>query len=359
MRKESMEFLKRVLSVPAPSGYEAEFQKVWCDYVAPFADEIRTDSYGNAVAVLNPSGNPRVMLDGHCDEIAMMVKHIDDKGFIYVQQIGGIDTATLRTKRVAIHTERGIIRGVVGSTPSWLLKSAGAGEPKELKIHEVWIDIGAVDGKAAAARVSVGDPVTFIDEFEMLSDRVFAARACDDKLGVWLAAEALRLASQQKPKCAIFACSSVQEETGCWGAKMLGNTVKPDVAVVLEVTHATDVPGLDPKQFGVVKLGAGPTLSLGRENHPEVIKRLRSVAKAKKLDLQIETFSMLGSNNARELWTTQGGVPTVVIGVPDRYMHSTVETVDILDLEHTAELVAAFCLDLKKGERFKVRIGGR
>lgn len=358
MRKESLAFLKRVLSTPAPSGYEAEFQTMWCEYVAPFADEVRTDTYGNAVAILNPGGSPRVMVDGHCDEIALMVKHIDDRGFVYVQQIGGIDTQTLRTKRVAIHTAKGVIRGVVGSTPGWLLKMAGV-EPKELKIHDVWIDIGAADRKEAAARVAVGDPVTFIDEFEMLSERIFAARACDDKLGVWLAAEALRIASQHRPKCAIYACSSVQEETGCWGARMLASTVKPEVALVLEVTHATDVPGLDPKQFGVVKLGAGPTLSLGRENHPELIKRIRSVAKAKKIGLQIETFSMLGSTNARELWTSHGGIPTAVIGVPDRYMHSVVETVDIVDLENTAELVAAFCLDMKKGEEFKVRIGRR
>lgn len=360
MRKESLEFLKQVLSVASPSGSEARFQEVWCKYVSEFADEIRTDSYGNVIAVLNPKGSPQVMLDGHCDEICMMVKHIDDKGFLYLQPVGGLDMTTLRARRVAIHTEKGPIRGVVGSTPSWLLKKAhNDQELKEPKIHEVWIDIGAADAKEASSRVSVGDAVTFIDEFEMLSDRVFAARACDDKIGVWLAAEALRLASLQKPQCCIYACSSVQEETGCWGGKMLAGSLKPDVALVLEVTHATDSPGLDARQFGSVKLGHGPTVSIGRENHPEVVNRLRAVARKEKLELQIETFSMLGGTNAKEIWTAQGGIPAAVVAVPDRYMHSTVETVDLHDVENTAKLVAAFCMDLKRGETFKVRIKGQ
>lgn len=359
MRKESLEFLKEVLSVPSPGGCEAHFQEVWCKYVTPYADEIRTDSYGNAIAVLNPKGNPQVMLDGHCDEISMMIKHIDEKGFLYVQAVGGIDTTALRARRVTIHTAKGPIRGVIGAVPNWLQKKANNDqELKEPRIHELWIDIGACDARDAGRRVSVGDAVTFIDEFEMLSDRIFAARACDDKIGVWLAAEAMRLVSLHKPQCAVFACSSVQEETGCWGGKMLAGSLKPDVALVLEVTHATDSPGLDARQFGKVKLGEGPTVSIGRENHPEVVDRIRAVAAREKLPLQIETFSLVGGTNARELWTAQGGIPAAVIGVPDRYMHSTVETVDLLDVENTAKLVAAFCLDLKHGETFKVRIKG-
>ena len=360
MKKESLEFLKQVLSTPSPGGCEARFQEVWCKDVSAFADEVRTDSYGNAIAVLNPTGRPQVLLDGHCDEISMMIKHIDEKGFLYMQAVGGIDTTALRARRVTIHTQNGPIRGVIGSTPSWLLKKANNDqELKEPKIHELWIDIGAADGKAAGKRVAVGDAVTFIDEFEMLSDRIFAARACDDKIGVWLAAEAMRLASLQKPKCAIFASSSVQEETGCWGGKMLAGSLKPDVALVLEVTHATDSPGLDAKQFGSVKLGEGPTVSIGRENHQEVVNRIRAVAAREKLPLQVETFSLLGGTNAKEIWTAQGGIPAAVVAVPDRYMHSTVETVDLVDVENTAKLVAAFCLDLKKGETFKVTIKGR
>ena len=357
MRNESLEFLKTLLTTPSPGGYESRIQKVWCDYVRPFADEIRTNSYGNAVAVLNPGGRPRVMLDGHCDEIALMVKHIDDDGFLYVQPVGGIDPAALRTKRVDIHTAKGAVRGVFGSVPSWIRKADLEGkEDKSPKVHECWIDIGARDGKEAGRRVAVGDPVTFIDAFEMLSRHVAVARACDDRVGVWVAAEALRLAAQGSPTCAIHACSSVQEETGLHGARMTIETFKPDVALALEVTHATDMPGVDPKRYGVVKLGDGPTVSIGRENHPMVVRRLRKVAKAKKIPLQVETFSLIGGTDALAVWTRHGGVPSAVIGVPDRYMHSTIETVDLRDVDRAANLVAAFCRDLKATDRFTVKV---
>lgn len=357
MRTESMEFLKDLLNTASPGGYESAIQKRWCDYVRPFADEIHTDAYGNAIAVVNPKGRPRVLLDGHCDEIALMVKHIDDRGFLYFQPVGGIDASQLRAKRVNIHTEKGIVRGVVGATPGWLLGRIQEGkDQKAPKVHECWIDIGARDGKDAQRRVAVGDPITFGDEFEMLNRNVAVARACDDRIGVWLAAEALRLAAAGKPRCAIYACSSVQEETGCHGAQMVVDRFPPDVALALEVTHATDSPGLDPTQFGKVVLGGGPTVSIGRENHPVVVKRLRKIARAKKIPLQVETFSLLGGTNARVFWVAKGGIPSAVIGVPDRYMHSTVEMVDLRDVEHTAALVAAFCLDLKSGEAFRVEV---
>ena len=354
MRKESLEFLQQLLSTPTPSGYEAAGQRIWCDYARQYADEVRTDAYGNAVAVLNPTGSPKVMLEGHVDEIGLMVKHIDDKGFVYIQRIGGVDPALVRGKRVEIHTRKGIVRGVIGATAIHLQERDK--DRKVPKMHEVHIDIGAADGDAARKRVGVGDPITFADAFEMLTDHVAVARAFDNRAGTWAVIEALRLAKAADPKCAIYACSSIQEETGLHGAQMQVANVKPDVAVVMEVTHATDTPGIEVKQHGEVKMGAGPTLCIGRENHPLVVDRLRKVARGKKIKVQIEAFSLTGGTDAYAIWNKNGGVPSAILSIPNRYMHSTVEMLDLRDLQNAAALLGAFCADLKKGERFQVKV---
>ncbi|MHC4295493.1 MAG: M20/M25/M40 family metallo-hydrolase, partial [Planctomycetota bacterium] len=293
-------------------------------------------------------------LDGHVDEIGLMVKHIDDKGFVYFQPIGGIDPALLRGKRVNIHSQGGIVRGVIGATAIHLAERDK--DPKVPKMHEVFIDIGAADAKAAKKRLAVGDPVTFVDDFEMLDRNVGVARAFDNRAGIWAAIEALRIAKTAKPRAAIYAASSIQEETGLNGAKMQTLNVKPDVGIAVEVTHATDTPGIEPKQHGEVQMGKGPTIALGRENHPLLTDRLRKIAKRKKIDIQVEPFIVRGRTDADAIWTQIGGIPTATLSVPTRYMHSTVEMLDLRDLQHTAELLAAFCADLKKGERFKVKV---
>ncbi len=356
MRKESLEFLKQLLTTPSPSGFESAIQKIWCDYARQFADDVVTDSYGNAVAVLNGDGDPKIMLDGHVDELGLMIKHIDDKGFIYFQRIGGFDTGLLRSKRVSIHTEKGIVRGVIGATAIHLQERDK--EPKVPKMHECFIDIGAKDGKAAKARVSVGDPITFVDDFELINKDLAVARAFDNRVGCWAAIEALRIASLNKSslKCALYAASSVQEEVGCLGAPMSAFNINPDAAIAIDVTHATDTPGIDVKQHGEVKLGGGPTVSIGRENHPVLVSRLRKVAKTKKIDLQIETFSTTGGTDAMAIFNKQGGIPSAIMGIPNRYMHTTVELIHLPDLIDTANLLAAFSLDIKQGERFKVQI---
>ncbi len=222
----------------------------------------------------------------------------------------------------------------------------------------MFIDIVASSQKAAAKKVSVGDPITFADDFEVLNGNVAVARAFDDRVGTWAVIEALRLAAggRVKLKCAIYACSSVQEEMGLHGAAMSVANVRPDAAIAVDVTHATDTPGIEIKQHGEIKMGKGPTVSIGRENHPVLTDRLRKIAKQKKIDVQIETFSLTGGTNAYAIWTKQGGVPSAILSIPNRYMHTTVEMLDLKDLQRTADLLAAFCLDIKKGERFKVKV---
>jgi endoglucanase len=354
MRKESLELLKKLLTTPSPSGYESAGQRIWCDYARKYADQVRTDSYGNAVAVLNPDGDPKIMFDGHIDELGLIVKHVDDKGFLYFQRIGGVDPALVRGKRVNIHTARGIVRGVVGATAIHLQEREK--DQKVPKMHECFIDIGAADAKAAKRRVNVGDPITFVDDFEMLDGNIAVARAFDNRVGTWAVIEALRLAGGGKLSCAIYACSSIQEEVGCAGAAMNVFNVNPHAAVAVDVTHATDSPGIDVKQHGEVKLGQGPTISVGREHHPVLVERLRRVAKRKKIKIQVETFSLTGGTDAMTIYTKQGGVPSAVLGIPNRYTHTTVEMLDLRDLQRVADLLAAFASDVKKGERFKVKV---
>jgi len=356
MRKESLNFLRNLLTTPSPSGFESPGQKIWAQYARMYADEVHTDSYGNAIAILNPKGSPRIMLDGHADELGLMVKHIDDKGFIYFQRIGGVDPAVVRTKRVDIYTAKGVVRGVIGATAIHLQDRTK--DSKAPKMHECFIDIGAKDAKDARKRVAVGDPITFIDSFELLDKNIGVARAFDNRIGTWAAIEALRIASESKKKikCCIIACSSVQEEVGGAGAQMNVVNYTPDAAIAIDVTHATDTPGIDAKQHGEVKMGKGPTITIGREHHPVLVKRLRGIAKKAKIDMQIEAFSLSGGTDAMAIHNKIGGVPSSVIGVPNRYMHTTVEMIDLRDLQKTADLLAAFCLDLKKGEMFKVNV---
>jgi len=192
----------------------------------------------------------------------------------------------------------------------------------------------------------------------MLDKNIGVARAFDNRVGTWAAIEAIRLvrAARKKPQCAVIACSSVQEEVGGAGAQMNVVNFKPDAAIVIDVTHATDTPGIDAKQHGEIKMGNGPSITIGREHHPVLVKRIRNIAKKNKINLQIEAFSLTGGTDAMSIHNKIGGVPSSVLGIPNRYMHTTVEMLDLRDLQNTAQLLAAFCLDLKKGEMFKVKI---
>lgn len=354
MRKASLQFLKNLLTTPSPSGYETAAQKIWCDYAREVADEVHTDAYGNAYAVLNPKGTPRIMFDGHIDEIGMIIKYIDSNGFLYVQRIGGVDPALVPGKRVSIHTPKGIVRGIVGSTPIHLQDRTK--ERKSPKLHDLYIDIGAKDKKDAEKRVHIGDPMTFVDDMEMLTDDVAVARGMDNRTGTWVAIEALRMAKAMKPKCCIIASSSVQEEVGLIGARMQAHNIKPDAAVVVDVTFATDTPGINLKQHGEISLGKGPAISVGRENHPLLVQRLHKVADKEKIKCQTETFSVSGGTNAMAIHVQNGGIPSALVSIPNRYMHTTVETINLKDLDNTAKLLAAFAADLKTGESFAVKI---
>lgn len=357
MRDESLNFLKTLVNTPSPVGHEVRGQRIWLDYVSKFADTTYSDAYGNCVAVLNKGGSPRLMLAGHADEIAMAVNYIDGDGFIYVRKMGGVDPAITKAQRVTIHTRNGPVFGVVGNVAPHLSKHDD-GDRKSPKIHDLFIDIGVGSAKDAEKLVQVGDPITLVDEFQLLRNDLAVARAFDNRIGTWSVAEALRLLADSKGKlqAEICAVSNVQEEVGLLGARQIAYSLKPDVALVVDVTHATDYPTVNKAQHGNVKIGAGPTITHGGCNHPEVVARIEQLAKTKKIPLQHEAMSSTSGTDTDVIFWTRGGIPSALISLPNRYMHSPVELVSLADLEKIPELLAAFARSLKRGEEFKVKI---
>jgi endoglucanase len=356
MRSQSLEFLRKLVNTPSPVGQEVRGQRVWLDYAKQFADETFSDAYGNCVAVLNKGGSPRLMLAAHADEIAMAVNYIDDNGYIYVRKMGGVDAAITKAQRVVIHARTGAVKGVVGNVAPHLMKLEG--EPKPPRIHDLFIDIGVSKRKDAEKLVRIGDPITLVDEFDILRGDLAVARAFDNRIGTFAVAEALRLLdkSNGKLRAEVCAVSNVQEEVGLLGARQIAYSLKPDVALVVDVTHATDYPTVSKPQHGDVKIGGGPAVTHGGCNHPEVVARLETVAKANKIALQHEAMSNTSGTDTDVIFWTRGGIASALISLPNRYMHSPVEVVSLKDLEQIPELLAGFAWSLKQGEQFKVKI---
>lgn len=356
MRAQSLEFLRRLVNTPSPVGHETRGQRVWLDYAGQFAEETFSDAYGNCVAVLNKGGGPRIMLAGHADEIAMAVNYVDDNGYLYVRRMGGVDAAIMKAQRVTIHSRSGPVKAVVGNVAPHLTKQEG--DPKPPKMHDIFLDIGAASRKEAEQLVRIGDPITLVDEFEVLRGDLAVARAFDNRIGTFAVAEALRLLKESRTRlhAEICAVSNVQEEVGLLGARQIAYSLKPDVALVVDVTHATDYPTINKAQHGDIKLGGGPAITHGGCNHPEVVARLEDVAAKKKIPLQHEAMSATSGTDTDAIFWTRGGIASALVSLPNRYMHSPVEVVNLLDLEKIPELLAGFCQSVKRGEQFKVKI---
>ena len=296
------------------------------------------------------------MLAAHADEIAMTVNFIDDGGFIYVRKLGGIDAAITKAQRVTIHTRNGPVKGVVGNVAPHLTK---ADKDRKLpEVHDLFIDIGVSSRKEAEKLVHVGAPITLADEFELLRNDLAIARAFDNRIGTFAVAEALRLLSDSKRRlnAEISAVSNIMEETGLFGARQIAYSLKPDVALVVDVTHATDYPTVSKVQHGDIRIGKGPAITHGGCNHPEVVARVEAVARKQNIKLQHETMSATSGTDTDVIFWTRGGIPSGLISLPNRYMHSPVEVVNLKDLEQIPQLMAAFALSLKSGEEFKVKI---
>lgn len=360
MENSARQFLIDLVHTPGPTGSEAPVVKLWCDYLKPFADEVYTDAYGNGFAVLNPGGDPQVLLTGHADELGLMITHIDDKGFLWVASLGGYDAKVLPAMRVRVLAAGGSLPGVIGAMPPHM-QHAAAGD-KELKRYRfgenVYIDIGAKNKAEAERHVRVGDVAILDYGFMELNGQLAVGRGLDNKIGIWSAAEGLRRCAEQrgKLKAKVVAVATVQEEIGGYGARMSAFRLDPDVAIAVDVTQSVDHPGTDKKKWGEARLGGGPVLAHGSACHPEVVARLTKLARRLRVDLQHEAAPNHTGTDADSIYATRAGIPTAVVGLPQRYMHSPAETVHLGDLENIARLLAAFCLELKAGERFAVKV---
>jgi putative aminopeptidase FrvX len=343
----SLEFLKRLLDAPGPSGFEARPARVWRKEAGTFAAEVRADVSGNSLATLTPGGSPRIMLAGHVDEIGLMITHVDDDGYVYFAGIGGWDPQVLVGQRVRILAQRGDVVGLIGKKPIHLLKSEE--KEKAAKIEELWIDIGAKDRDAAQRRgVRVGDPCVLEAPVVELDEDLIVSRAIDNRIGAFVVLEALRLLAADPPAAAVTAVATSQEEIGYagGGARTSAYTVDPSVALVVDVTFATDSPGVEKKELGDHRLGGGPVLSRGSAVHPVVFDRLVAAAEREGIPFSISAQARFTATDADAIYLSRAGVATGLISIPNRYMHSPNEVVSRTDLVQAARLMAAFVRDL-------------
>ena len=338
MESHQREFLDELLGTASPSGFETAAQRVWVEYVSEYADEVRTDEYGNAVAV-HEGGDTAVALAGHGDEIGFMVRDIAEDGTIELTPIGGSDKTVTRGQHVQVHTDDGPVPGVIGQTAIHL-REKDADDAAE--IAEQQVDIGAADADEAEELVERGDPITFEQTVSELENGRIAARGLDNRIGIWAAAEGFRRAVARDPEATVYAVSTVQEELGLRGAQMVGFDLDLDAVVATDVTHASDAPGVPGKHQRSIELGGGPAVGRGSANHPNVVAAVRDVADRNAIEVQIEARGNRTGTDADAFYTARGGTPALNVGVPNRYMHTPVEVVDLADLDATADLLGGF-----------------
>jgi endoglucanase len=350
MRDASYEFLKRLLQTPGPSGNERVAASLWREQAQEFA-EVRGDTMGNSFATLNGGGSPRVMLAGHIDEIGLMVTHIDEKGLLRFSGVGGWDPQVLVGQRVLLQTKNGEVPGVIGKKAIHVMEADERKKVSEIK--SLWIDIGARDRDEARERVRIGD-VAVVDQgvVDLPNGRI-ASRSLDNRMGAFVVLEALRLLSEEDGLAAeVVAVASVQEEIGLYGARGAAFGLDPDAAIAVDVTHATDTPGIPKNEHGDHSLGSGPVIKRATNLSPIVSEGLISAAESESISYTLEADSRSTSTDADAIQFTRAGIATGLVSVPNRYMHSPNEMVDLEDIEACARLIAAYVKGLGDDTNF-------
>ncbi len=352
LNKKSMDFLGKYLNNASPTGYEWDGQKIWMDYLKPYVDEFFTDTYGTAVGVINPDAKYKVVIEGHADEISWYVNYISDNGLIYVVRNGGSDHQIAPSKIVNIHTKKGIVKGVFGWPAIHTRNKAKEEAPKP---NNITIDIGAKDKEEVEKMgVHVGCVITYPDEFHVLNKDKFVCRALDNRMGGFMIAEVARLLKENKKTLpfGLYITNSVQEEIGLRGAQMITETIKPNVAIVTDVTHDTTTPMIDMKVQGNVEIGKGPVIAYA----PAVQQKLRDLitdtAEGNKIPFQRAALSRATGTDTDAFAYSNGGVASALISLPLRYMHTTVEMVHKDDVENVIKLIYETLLKIEDGETF-------
>jgi putative aminopeptidase FrvX len=348
MEDRSFAFLKKLLDAPGPSGFETEAARVWRAEAEEFASEVEGDVTGNSYASLG-AGTPRVMLAGHVDEIGVMVTHVDDDGFLYLDEIGGWDPQVLVAQRIRFLTRAGPVLGVVGKKPIHLIRSEE--KEKAVRLTDLWADVGAGSAKEVAELgVRVGDPGVVDTHLLELPNRRIASRAVDNRIGAYVVLEVLRELSRGEPPAAgVTAVATTQEEISFHGggARTSAYRVDPALAIAVDLTFSTDAPGVEKKEWGDHRLGSGPVLSRGSAIHPLLFERLAAIAERDGIPFTIQGSPRHTSTDADGIYLQRRGIPTAVISIPNRYMHTPNEIVSLDDVEATVRLIAAFCRDLR------------
>lgn len=354
INKNSESFLTKYLNNASPTGFEAAGQKVWLDYIKPYVDEWEIDNYGTAYAVINPGKDYKVVIEAHADEISWFVHYISDKGFISVIRNGGSDHHIAPSKRVDIHTDKGIVKGVFGWPAIHTRKGKNAVSGPST--DNIFIDIGAsTKEEVEKMGVHVGCVITYEDEMMVLNDKYYVGKALDNKMGGFCIAEVARMLKAKKKKLpyTLYIVNAVQEEVGLRGAEMIANTIKPNVAIVTDVTHDSNTPLVNTQKTGDIKCGKGPSLTYGPAVHNNLLKLIIQTANKKKIPFQREAASRSTGTDTDAFAYSNGGVPSALISLPLRYMHTTVEMSHKDDVENVIKLIYEVLLSIKKDHNFK------
>lgn len=353
INQASSTFLERYINNPSPTGFEVEGQRLWIEYIKPFVDTVEVDTYGSAYAVINPKADFKVVIEAHADEISWFVSYITDNGLIHVKRNGGSDHVIAPSKRVNIHTKSGMVKAVFG-WPAIHTRREGGEEAPNMK--NICLDVGAKNKKEVEQMgIHVGCVITYEDEFMTLNNRYFVGRALDNRIGGFMIAEVARLlkANRKKLPFALYIANCVQEEVGLRGAEMLAQTLRPNVAIVTDVCHDTSTPMINKVLEGDTVCGKGPVLTYGPAVHNKLLDLLIETADARKIAIQRDAASRSTGTDTDAFAYSNGGVPSALISLPLRYMHTTVEMAEISDVEAVIKLIYETLLRLKPSFNFK------
>lgn len=346
MNNDIYKFLTDILVTPSPSGCEEKVLALYTSVISPFVDEVYSDIYGNVIAHKKGNGTQRLMLMAHADEIGLMITYIDDNGFLYFQEIGGIDTNLLTGLYVDIQGVNGIVTGVIGKKPVHLLSKENEG--KGLKAEDLWIDIGAENRIDALKQVQIGCYVTFSSKVVKLTESRIASKSLDNKIGIAIMVNIAQQLFAEKFDADIYFVASVQEELGARGAQTATSLIAPNIGIAIDVTHATDYPSMSLIKDGDVRLGKGVVIPIGPNINKQIGRTLLQIAKDKNLNYQIEPIPHPTGTDANIIQTSGIGVMTGLVCVPCRYMHSANEVIDITDADTAVRLLAEYCLFINK-----------
>ena len=353
MSKNSEKFLFEYLNNASPTGFETSGQKIWLNYMKPYSDTYLTDVYGSAVAIINPKAEYKVVIEAHADEISWFVNYISDKGYIYVRRNGGSDHQIAPSMRVNIHTKKGIVDGVFG----WPAIHVRVGEKEaNPSLKNIFIDIGAANKKEVEKLgVHVGCVITFKDELTVLNKKYYTGRALDNRMGGYMIAQVARMIKEKKKKLpfGLYVVNAVQEEIGLRGAEMISRRIKPNVAIITDVCHDTQSPMYNQKQQGDLKAGNGPVLTYGPAVQNNLLDMVISVADKKKIKFQRASATRATGTDTDAFAYSGEGVASALISLPLKYMHTTVETASIKDIDNVIKLMYEFLIQLKSGHDFR------